>query len=134
MDELRRRVLVVDDEQAVCQVLYRALDRVGVDVTTAKSGAEALDALKCKRPNLIIMELELRGMDGLETLRRMRERGDVPPVVALAADGTVERVREALDLGVTEFLAKPFELDRLLKIVCEILYEDVGGKRLAPAR
>ena len=130
MDKVRGRVLVVDDEEAVCRLLCQALDRVGFDVTTATSGSEALAVLECERPDLIIMELALRGMDGIETLKRMRERGETPPVVVLTAYGTAERLLEALELGVREFLGKPFQLDRLVTIVGEIVSEETARKVL----
>ena len=82
---------------------------MGIEVTTAGSGSDALAILECERPDLIIMELALHGMDGLEILRRMKKRGDAPPVVILTAYGTAERLREALQLGVREFLGKPFQ-------------------------
>lgn len=120
----------MDDDEAICRLLLRALARDGFEVTTATSGYEALAVLECKRPDVIIMELALRGMDGIETLKRMREGGETPPVVVLSAYGTAEGIREALELGVREFLGKPFELDRLIAIVGEVVSEESALKAL----
>lgn len=116
---MRRPILVVDDQEEICRLLAESLTLEGFKVAMARSGSEALARVEQEPPDLIILDLVMPEMDGLETLRRIRERvGDVK-VVVLTAYGTAQRAREAMSLGVREFLGKPFDLDRLLRIVAE---------------
>ncbi|MBI3780398.1 MAG: response regulator, partial [candidate division NC10 bacterium] len=98
----------------------------GFQVTTARSAREALALLEQEPRDLIVLDLDMPGMDGLESLRRIRERAWEVKVVILTAYGTAQRVREVMGLGVREFIGKPFDLDRLLRIVAE----EVGGRLL----
>ena len=123
---MRGRILVVDDREDLCWLLAERLAREGFRVEAARSGREALALVEQEPPDLIILDLRLPGMDGLETLRRIRERGGTAKVVVLTAYGTAQQAREAMALGVREFLGKPFDLDRLLKIVAE----EVEGRTL----
>jgi len=116
---VRGRILVVDDEKDLCWLFTERLRREGFEVVAAGSGREALALVKRAPPDLIILDLRLPEMDGLETLRRIRERGATAKVVVLTAYGTVQHAREAMALGAREFLGKPFDLDRLLRIVAE---------------
>lgn len=133
MKDEKRPVLVVDDDEAVCQLLVRAFGRHGFDVITARSGSEALAVLEWERPGLIVTELVLPDVSGVELLRRFSGLNGTAPVVVLTAHGTPEQIREALQLGVSEFLGKPFELDRLLSIASGILDADVPRRTVAPA-
>ena len=110
---------MVDDEKDLCWLFTERLRREGFEVVAAGSGREALALVKRAPPDLIILDLRLPEMDGLETLRRIRERGATAKVVVLTAYGTVQHAREAMALGAREFLGKPFDLDRLLRIVAE---------------
>lgn len=116
---MRGRILVVDDEEDLCRLFMRSLALEGFEVAAARSGREALALVEQESPDLIILDLVMPEMDGLETLRRMRERGVRARVVILTAYATAQRAREALALGVREFISKPFDLDRLLRIVSE---------------
>ena len=119
--------MVVDDEEDLRRPILQSLVREGFEVDAAGSGPEALAIVEVKPPNLIILDLTLPGMDGIETLRRLRERVGEIKVVVITGRGTAQHVREALALGVREFLGKPFDLDRLLRIVVE---EVVEGRTL----
>ncbi len=111
--------MVVDDEEDLCRLLAESLRREGFQVAAATSGREALALVEQEPPDLIILDLAMPEMDGIETLRRIRERGVRAKVVILTAYGTAQRAREAMALGVREFLGKPFELDRFLRLVAE---------------
>jgi len=113
------RILVVDDEDDLCRLFMRSLALEGFEIVAARSGREALALVEQESPDLIILDLVMPEMDGLETLRRLRERGVGAKVVVLTAYGTAQRVREAMALGVREFIGKPFNLDRLLRLVAE---------------
>ena len=123
MSVVRGKILVVDDEEDLCRLLTESLRLEGFQVAAATSGREALALVEQEPPDLIILDLAMPEMDGIETLRRIRERGVTAKVVILTAYGTAQRAREAMALGVREFLGKPFELDRLLRLVSEEMGE-----------
>lgn len=119
MREVRGKILVVDDEEDLCRLLTESLRREGFQAAAASSGREALALVEQEPPDLIILDLVMPEMDGIETLRRLRERGVRAKVVVLTAYGTAQQTREAMALGVREFIGKPFDLDRLMRIVAE---------------
>lgn len=119
MGKVRGKILVVDDEEDLRRLLSDGLRLEGYQVAVASSGREALALVEQEPPDLIILDLIMPEMNGIETLKRMRERGVTAKVVILTAYGTAEQVREAVALGVREFIGKPFDLDRLVRIVAE---------------
>lgn len=124
---MRKTILVVDDEEAIRRLLSDSLARAGYRVAAAGSGREALALVEQEPPDLIILDLVMPEMDGIEALRRIRERGVTARVLVLTAYGTAQQVREARALGVREFIGKPFDLDRLVGIVRQELEEDTRG-------
>lgn len=129
MDEVRGKVLVVDDEQDLCDLLSKGFSLAGYAVSTAASGSEALAVLERESPDVIVLDLGLPVMSGMETLRRIRQRGHRSRVVILTARGTPAIAREAMALGVREFIGKPFDLDRLLRVVADEMREGTGQPR-----
>ncbi len=118
---MRGTILVVDDEEDLRRLLTESLAREGFQVVAARSGREALALVEQEPPDLIILDLVMPEMDGIETLRRIRERGVAAKVVVLTAYGTAQQVREAMALDVREFIGKPFDVERLIRIVAEEL-------------
>jgi two-component system, OmpR family, response regulator MprA len=107
------RVLVVDDDPDVRDSLRRSLTFEGYQVTEAADGAQALDAIAAARPDIVVLDLQMPVLGGLETCRRLREQGDDVPVLMLTArDGTRDRVT-GLDAGADDYLPKPFALEEL---------------------
>lgn len=102
------RILVVDDEPIVREVLKRYLHRGGFDVATASDGWSALDAFETHRPDLIVLDLMLPGIDGMEVFRRIRERRQETGVIMLTARGEETDRVVGLDLGADDYVAKPF--------------------------
>lgn len=117
---MRRKIILVDDEVDLCRLLTKRLKQEGFQVAAVSSGREALALVEQEPPDLIILELALPGMGGFETLRRLRERAREVKVVVHTAHGTAQHVREAKALGVKEFLGKPFDQDRLLRLVAQV--------------
>lgn len=117
MKGVKGRVLIVDNEDDLCQRLARDLRLKGFDVAAAKNGREAMALAEREPPDLVILELALPGMDGFETLRRLREKVKDLRAVVLTACGTPQHLREAQTLGVSEFLGKPFDPPRLLGVI-----------------
>lgn len=127
------RVLVVDDEPAVRDAVQRALKLDNYDVETAADGVEALNSLKVSAPDLIVLDLLMPKVDGLEVCRRLRAAGDSTPILMLTARDSVENRVEGLDAGADDYLVKPFALDELLARVRALLRRSspTEGEQLA---
>lgn len=107
-------MLVVDDDQAVRESLRRSLEFNGYDVTLAGDGAEALARIGNANPDVVIMDVMMPRLDGIETTKALRKAGnDVPILVLTALDAVGDRV-EGLDAGADDYLSKPFALQELL--------------------
>lgn len=111
------RVLLVDDERNIRLTLTRALEDMGLEVETAASGEEALARLRERRYGLMLLDLKLPGIDGLEVLRRMRALDSRPDVVVFTAHGTIETAVDAMKYGATDFIRKPFSPAELRAVV-----------------
>ena len=107
------RVLVVEDDHEIADVLRRSLRMEGYDVRTAGDGVAALDEAVVFEPDAVILDLGLPRLDGVEVARRLREEGDVPILILTARDGVDQRV-QGLDAGADDYLVKPFERAELL--------------------
>ena len=108
------RVFVVDDDRAVRESLRRSLEFNGYAVTLAADGAEALAAMAGAAPDVVVMDVMMPRLDGLEATRALRSAGhDVPILVLTARDAVGDRV-EGLDAGADDYLTKPFALEELL--------------------
>jgi two-component system response regulator MprA len=107
------RVLVVDDDEKITGFLRRALAYEGYQVEVADAGAAALAHALKSPPDLVVLDVMMPGLDGLEVCRRLRAGGDVPVLMLTARDGVGDRV-QGLDAGADDYLAKPFALEELL--------------------
>jgi DNA-binding response OmpR family regulator len=107
------RVLVVEDDEAIAQVLQRSLRLEGYEVKIAADGPSALDDAHSFLPDLVILDLGLPKLDGIEVAKRLRAGDDVPILVLTARDAVEARV-EGLDAGADDYLVKPFERQELL--------------------
>jgi DNA-binding response OmpR family regulator len=107
------RVLVVEDDEEIAQVLQRSLRLEGYEVRLAGDGETALDHAAAFRPDLVILDLGLPKLDGMEVARRLRRGDDVPILMLTARDALDARV-EGLDAGADDYLVKPFERQELL--------------------
>ncbi len=108
------KILVVDDQRAVCYSFQRFLQSEGFDVHTATSGEDALSVLNDANPDLVIMDVRMPEMDGLEVLRRIKESHPKVQVIMMTAFSTTEKAIEAIKLGAYDYLTKPFDNDELL--------------------
>ncbi|MFZ3554781.1 response regulator transcription factor [Streptomyces sp. BH055] len=114
------RVLVVDDDPTVAEVVAGYLDRAGYRVDRADDGPAALARADAHRPDLVVLDLMLPGMDGLEVCRRMRERGPVP-VIMLTARGDEDDRILGLEVGADDYVTKPFSPRELVLRVDSVL-------------
>ncbi len=118
---MAQRVLVVDDDRTVSDVVRRYLERAGLAVTLAADGPAALRAFEAERPELVVLDLMLPGLDGLEVCRRLRSRcGDVPIVMLTALGEEADRVL-GLELGADDYVTKPFSPRELVLRVQSVL-------------
>lgn len=123
------KILVVDDQEEMRQFFLRILSSQGFQVTAAGSGPEALSVLKIHSPDLIFLDLRMPGMDGLETLRQIREHDAKARVVIFTAWGTLETARRAMELGARDYLGEPMGFDLLLRVVKDNLAEAAPIRR-----
>ncbi|MGA9996807.1 MAG: response regulator transcription factor [Pyrinomonadaceae bacterium] len=107
------RILVVDDEPQLTRVLRTGLKARGYDVRVAADGITALETFSDWRPELVITDLAMPNMDGLELCRRLRDISQVP-IIVLSAKGEEKTKVEALDIGADDYVTKPFGIDELL--------------------
>jgi two-component system, OmpR family, response regulator MprA len=119
-DPSEGRVLVVEDDEEIADVLRRSLRNEGYEVRAVGDGVAALDAAAGFFPDLVVLDLGLPGMDGIEVCRRLRADGDVPILILTARSETGDRVG-GLDSGADDYLVKPFERAELLARIRALL-------------
>jgi two-component system, OmpR family, response regulator MprA len=118
---MKAHILVVDDDTRITDLLRRILAYEGYSVTVAASGTEALDRALERPPDLVVLDIMLPGLDGLEVARRLRAAGDHVPILMLTArDAVVDRV-QGLEMGADDYLVKPFAPEELLARVKALL-------------
>lgn len=108
------RILIVEDDPDVQAALARALDFEGYAITTANDGGQALAVIDGVAPDAVILDVMMPFVDGLETCRRLRARGDRTPILILTALGEVADRVDGLDAGADDYMVKPFALEELL--------------------
>lgn len=128
MEGYRAKILVVDDEQSNIEVMEKILSKEAYAVVTAKQASIALTHLKRQKFDLVISDLRMPGVSGLELLRAIRKENQLIPVILLTAYGTVEDAVEAMKLGALDFLSKPIKKEVLLKSI-----QDSLGKYSRPS-
>lgn len=125
----RPRVLVVDDEPSVGMIFHRILGDAGTEVISAANGAECLRVLKKQDVDLIFLDLQMPGMDGVETLRRLRETHPDVAVIIMTAYQTVSSAVETMKLGAMDYLIKPLDTDRLKSVLHQALSVGEGVRK-----
>lgn len=110
---MNAKILIVDDETQIRRMLRIALKSEGHDVNEADSGESALVAIARQQPDLVVLDLGLRDMDGLDLLRQLREWSSVPVIILTVRDNDREKV-SALDSGAQDYVTKPFSVEELL--------------------
>jgi DNA-binding response OmpR family regulator len=114
------RVLVVDDEESILDFVQMGLEYEGFEVETVQDGPSSLASFDARRPDLVILDLNLPGLDGLEVCKRLRQRSDVP-IIMLTARGEVDERVEGLEAGADDYLPKPFRFKELLARVRAVM-------------
>ena len=124
------KLLLIDDEADVQYSFRRIFDSPEIELTTASSGEEGLKQVARVKPDLVIMDVRMGGMNGLETLRRIRQTDAKLPVIMMTAYGTTPTAIEAMKLGAYDYLLKPFDVPRLKQLVTAALQAVRDMKRV----
>lgn len=128
--ERKPKILLVDDEESILSTLKMFLGLSGFQVATASNGAEALETIRQYKPDLIVLDVLMPQLDGRETLRRLRQRGDWTPVILLTqVTGTAQRIM-AIEEGADDYLNKPFDAQELAVRIRAVLRRTRAGKQL----
>lgn len=130
---LNQHILLVDDNPRLLRSMAFLMTVAGFQVTTAGSGAEALDALRESTPDFIIADAEMDGMDGYELVRAIRRQSRLTttPVILTSANYELNDMLRALDLGADDFIPKPFDIFDLLDAIRRVRPSAVPQRRLA---
>jgi two-component system nitrogen regulation response regulator NtrX len=137
---MSHRVLIVDDEAGIRQALKQVLEYESLEVRVAASGGEAITVYSEFRPNLVFLDVKMAGLDGLETLTRLRGLDPRAQIVMISGHGTIATAVEATQRGAFDFLEKPLDTDRLLLTVrnalahAELVGENARLREVAESR
>jgi DNA-binding NtrC family response regulator len=124
----KAHVLIVDDEPNVRRVLGTQLEQAGWATTRAESGEQALDLVRAQDPDLVITDLKMPGMDGMDLLGRLQASFPEIPVIMLTAHGTVSNAVDAMKRGAHDFITKPFDRDEVVELVKKALGQAERGR------
>ena len=119
-----RKILVVDDEHDICEFVRNFLQERGYEVLMASNGDDALAIVKKERPELILLDIKMQGMDGIAVLKHIKDIDRKFKVVMVTAVEDQEKVDEACRLGACEYITKPLVLDHLEQVVEKNLGEN----------
>ncbi len=119
--EEKTTILVIDDEQGVRDLFAKVLSRQDYNVLTAASGADGIQVAREQKVTLILLDIKMPGMDGLETLRRLKKVTPETAVIIITGYGTLQTSRKALKLGAVDYITKPFDLDFALSVIKDTL-------------
>lgn len=111
------KLLIVDDQVGIRRLLFEAFHEEGYEVELAASGLEALEKVKAALPDLILMDMKMPGMNGIETLHEVRKIDSSVAVIMMTAYGELEIVAEAVKFGIKEYITKPFDIIELRDLV-----------------
>ena len=129
MNIVQARILIVDDDEVSCRLFAEILEGDGHEVHQARSGEEALDRLRKESYDLLLVDVRMPGITGLDVTRTMRQEQPLLPVIVMTAFGSIETAVEAIHEGAYDYVSKPMNLDELKKIVFRAL-----GQRELDAR
>ena len=136
---MAKRILAADDQRHIARLVQYHLEHAGYEVELAHDGAEALEKVRSTRPDLVILDVMMPGLDGLEVLRRMKEDPETEPipVIMLTAKSEADDALEGYDRGAQWYLSKPVDPEELLTFVNNVLGPfsrlDGGAPSAAPA-
>jgi two-component system, response regulator, stage 0 sporulation protein F len=119
MDDTKEKILIVDDQFGIRILLNEVLQKEGYKTFQAANGVQALEITKKYSPDLVLLDMKIPGMDGIEILKRMKEIDPEIRVIIMTAYGELDMIQEAKDLGAITHFAKPFDIDDIRSAVRE---------------
>lgn len=128
----KKLILVVDDEPAIARLARLRLQADGYAVMTATNGEDALDTIEEARPDLVVLDVMMPGMDGFETLRRIRSQGQLPVILLTARTSDADKLT-GLHGGADDYMTKPFNPDELSARVATVLRRAAGNPTAGPS-
>lgn len=129
MLKLKNKILIADDEANMIWALKRALGKEGYEIVSAENGEEALEMFSKQEPDLVILDIKMPKIDGMEVLRNIREVNPKIPVVMITAHGSTKLAVEAMKLGALDYISKPFDIEELRVIIRKALeYKDLNDE------
>jgi two-component system alkaline phosphatase synthesis response regulator PhoP len=126
----RRKILVVDDEPKVCDLVRAYLEKDGFEVILSGDGKDAVEKARMLKPDLVVLDLNLPGMDGIEVFRTVRAVSDIPIIMLTARDDEVDKI-VGLQIGADDYVTKPFSPRELAARVAAVLRRYTDGPRTA---
>ena len=117
---MSKKILIVDDEKNIRMMLKHCLKERKYDTDIAINGDEALKKIKENNYDLVLLDIKMPGLSGMEVLKKVRERGNNVNIIMMTAYGTIERAVEAMKLNAIDFLSKPFTTDEIRSIVSDV--------------
>ena len=124
-----RKILVIDDERDMLELMLKVLEKKNYQPIGATNGPDGIRLNEQEHPDLIVLDMRMPGMDGIETLRHIRRKDAKVRVVILTGYGHPDTIRDAADLDVSEYLSKSFDNDALVRIIGEVLGRQTGEQQ-----
>ncbi|MGM7703098.1 response regulator [Pseudalkalibacillus sp. Hm43] len=114
---MKGKILIVDDQYGIRILLNEIFKKEGYQTFQAANGVQALSIVKNEKPDLLILDMKIPGMDGLEILRRVKKVDKDVGVIIMTAYGELDMIHEAMELGAITHFAKPFDIDEIREVV-----------------
>ena len=131
---MTHKILVIDDEEKMCWALERALSQEGYQVVTATRGLQGIELAKKTEPSLVILDLKMPDIGGIEVLKEMKKIYPSLPVIMITAHGSIDTAIEAMKIGATDYITKPFKLEEIKLQITKALHLSDSENRLNLAR
>jgi DNA-binding NtrC family response regulator len=112
-----KRVLIVDDDKDIVRIVQTMLEGRGWSISAAYSGSEALEKVASKKPDVVLLDIMMPEMNGIEVLKRIKKIDANARIIMITAFGDVESYLDSMELGAFEYINKPFETDELLELI-----------------
>ena len=119
-----KRILIVDDDQGICLTLSLALGELGYEIETAPTGEAAMAAIENRNFGIVLLDLWMPGIGGMEALRRMRDIAPEMRVIIMTAHGGIDSAVEAMKLGAVDFIQKPFTPPEIRELVGAVVQRE----------
>jgi len=126
-----KRILIVDDDQSICLTLSLSLGELGYEIETAPTGEAAMAAIEKRNFGIVLLDLWMPGIDGMEVLRRMRDIAPEIRVIIMTAHGGIESAVEAMKLGAVDFIQKPFTPPEIRELVGAVIHRETLDDSMA---